>query len=1002
MPNQNSQLLTTTERLDIYSASSLNDAELREYFTFNKKETTVLKSFTEIEKAVYFAIALVFFKLKRTFVNFDYQEVTAIRRHVMGRYFPSKLSPRQSPTNRDTVARIEKQILKLCDYNRFSIAKAELIKKELLLQASYHPRQRQLCKSFLDLLIKHRIAIPAYSTIQEIITEIWNTENKRLTTAFMRQTNKQQRNDLDLLLNKTDRQCQIISIRQDMRSFNKTELDNELAKHDCLKPIFEAATEVLPKLGLPPTTINYYASLIDYYNGARLKQINKTLAQFYMLCYCYSRYQKLNDNLLEALKKRTNEYKKTAGKYAADQTLKQLKNTESIRLKVSGMLISVKQYPEDSIPKKEIYKHIPEDEILIAAQLLSDEELDEAVFFWKYIDEKEGSIKVNLRNIFLTLDLSVTNDDLLAAVIMYLKNHFHKEANSKEPLPSHVLAWIKRSPREQYLTRDDEVIHNRLEFYLYMQIVHHIATNKLTLKHTIKHKVVDDDFIPAKRWRKEKKKKLKELDYSKLQSPIRGTIKTKRIELSEMYQQVNSAIINGENKDVKIVTNKFGDKQWRLRPLGPIAEPNESILSKFQQRSIVDVIHFVDSKLKFTNKFESILPKSKKGEQDTEAILAVTLANAIRIGARKISAISDLNESSLITAEAAYIRTEILNVAIDAINEETAKFPIFREWYIDAILHGSMDGMKEECFLPNIFARESSKYFGTGAGVSAYNEIVNNLSVAGHLIGAQEYEGNFSFEMVHHQNASEIRPERISTDKHGTNSLNFGLFDLTDIMFAPRIPKPHNETFWGFGCSKDYDGYIIRPTKFFKEETFIGEWDNIQRMVASFMLGETLPNIAIRKLSSNNYSSPMKKAFVQYNHIVRSQFLLRFIHDSSFRRAILIALNRGEAYNGLCRAIELSGKGLLRGKSEIEMEVWFQCTRLIAAIILYYNTYILNSLYMSVTNEVEKRIIVEASPCAWSHINLLGYYQFFCSHLNEKTIDRFIKQWDWRKNDDLC
>ena len=65
---------------------------------------------------------------------------------------------------------------------------------------------------------------------------------------------------------------------------------------------------------------------------------------------------------------------------------------------------------------------------------------------------------------------------------------------------------------------------------------------------------------------------------------------------------------------------------------------------------------------------------------------------------------------------------------------------------------------------------------------------------------------------------SAIKPTYLSTDKHGSNPLNFGLFDLTDLVFAPRIPKPHNETFWGFGNAKDYDdNYIIKPTKFTNE-----------------------------------------------------------------------------------------------------------------------------------------------------------------------------------------
>lgn len=222
-----------------------------------------------------------------------------------------------------------------------------------------------------------------------------------------------------------------------MKVFNTTELKNEINKHDNLKQIFETAKDVLPKLNIPPATINYYANLINYYNGARLKQINNNVAQFYLLCYCYTRYLSLNDNLLEAFKKRTREYEAKAKTYANEQMLKQIDNIKAIKKRISNMLISIKHYPDPrNIPKSEIYKHIPENELITAAKLLVDENLDKDFLFWKYIDEAEESIKINLRNIFLKLDLVVTNNKSLATVINYMKLSLNNDSYTySSPLP---------------------------------------------------------------------------------------------------------------------------------------------------------------------------------------------------------------------------------------------------------------------------------------------------------------------------------------------------------------------------------------------------------------------------------------------------------------------------------------------------------------------------------------------------------------------------------------
>jgi TnpA family transposase len=945
------------------------------------------------KEAIYFSICLVFFKIKQTLVDFTYQDVTTERQHVMGRYFSHRSAPRSHPHQRNKM-RVENKVLALCGYQRFTPEVRTKITKELQESAISHPRQRQLCKELLNILTKSRIAIPGYTTLQDIISSVWNSENKRIIQSYLRHTNKDQRKLILSLLHKTDQYHRIISIKQGMKTFNTQDLWKELDKHTQLKEIFEIAKTVLPQLGLPITTIDYYANLINYYDGPSLKQLAPHAIGLYILCYTFTRYQALNDNLLEAFKKRTLEYKKKATEFAKAEALKQLDIIQETRERASEMLITIKSYPHPTIPKNKLYEHIPEDQLLTAAQLLVDESFNKDLSFWKHVDSLEDSIKLNLRKLFLGIDFVVTNNDTLAENIAYIKGHLLAGSIPEGPCPPSVQSWIGKHCRK-HLIEKDMIIFNRLEFYLYMQMVYHLGTNKLTLQYSIKHKKVEDELYGDNQWNREKKTILRKLDYPKLLTPIQTTLDTKNTSLTALYKIVNDSIENGQNTHIKIKNDKNGNRVWRLTPLELQSEPNESLFAHLQQRSIVDVIQFVNHKTQFCRAFDPILPKSTKNEQDPLLIGAVVLANAIRVGPRKMANMSDLKESALLTAESSYIRLETLLPAIDKINDAVSNLPIYKEWYIMGLLHGSLDGLKLETSSKNIMARHSSKYFGDGTGVSAYNEIVNWLSISSRLIGCHEYEGHYAFEMVHHQNTSEIKPTHISADKHGLNAINFALFDFMERIFAPRIPKPHRETLWGFGGPKDYEGLLIKPTKF-AEESLIGEeWDNMQRFSASLLTGEATPSSLIRKFCSKDYVSKTKRAFVQYSHLVRSEFLLTYLHDAEFRRAILYALNRGEQYNGLYRGISILNDGELRGKTEIEMEIWHQCTRLIAAIIHYYNAYILNNLYMNSRDDEERKFLASLSPTARAHVNLLGYYQFY-THSNADWVENWLKQWDWK------
>ena len=274
---------------------------------------------------------------------------------------------------------------------------------------------------------------------------------------------------------------------------------------------------------------------------------------------------------------------------------------------------------------------------------------------------------------------------------------------------------------------------------------------------------------------------------------------------------------------------------------------------------------------------------------------------------------------------------------------------------------------------------------------------MNGLSVTGRIIGAHEYEGDFNFEMCILQNASEIKPTRISTDKHGMNGFNFTLYDFIEMIYAPRIPKPHREVLWGFGKAEDYEGLLIKPTKFVDEQLLIEEEDNIKRLMVSFLTGHASPSVVIQKLSSKEFSSKTKTALIQYNNLEKSKFVLQTIHDPALRHTITLMLNRGESYNNLYRSITIFNDGELRGKNEIEMETWNQCTRLIASIVHYYNTYAINRIHERAIDGEEKKFLEGLSCTAWVHILFLGFFQFF-KEAPKNWLDDCLNQWDWKKS----
>lgn len=153
--------------------------------------------------------------------------------------------------------------------------------------------------------------------------------------AYYRYTTKTERNAIMALLDKRDKHYRIVHLRQEMKSFTTTEIDNALRQQDELLPLFQIATSAIPKLNIPKMTVDYYASLVDYYKGTRLANLEPMTVQLYLLCYVFNRFQKLNDTILEALKKRTQNFYSQAKKVMRDNAAAQLTTIEKARKNVS-------------------------------------------------------------------------------------------------------------------------------------------------------------------------------------------------------------------------------------------------------------------------------------------------------------------------------------------------------------------------------------------------------------------------------------------------------------------------------------------------------------------------------------------------------------------------------------------------------------------------------------------------------------------------------------------
>jgi TnpA family transposase len=315
-------------------------------------------------------------------------------------------------------------------------------------------------------------------------------------------------------------------------------------------------------------------------------------------------------------------------------------------------------------------------------------------------------------------------------------------------------------------------------------------------------------------------------------------------------------------------------------------------------------------------------------------------------GLGKMSKISDQTADVLQTASDNFIRPETLQEANRRIVDEIAKFELFQHFNINEKVHSSSDGQKFETRFQTINARYSPKYFGLKKGIVAYTLVANHIPVNARIIGANEHESHFVFDVLFN-NSTKIQPDIHSTDSHGSNQVNFALLHLFGYQFAPRfkdIYETVTKSLYGFKHPNHYPDYKIKPIRKINQKLIIKEWENITRIILSLANKATTQNIITRKLASYNRANQTKQALWEYDNIIRSLYLLDYIDSPPLRQNVYQALNRGENYHQLKRAVSFANFGKLRFKSEYEQNIWNEVARLLTNCILYYNLTLLSEL----------------------------------------------------------
>jgi len=531
---------------------------------------------------------------------------------------------------------------------------------------------------------------------------------------------------------------------------------------------------------------------------------------------------------------------------------------------------------------------------------------------------------------------------------------------------------------------------------IYRLLRNGLEAGNIFCRDSVRFRSLEDDLIDDQLWQS-KTKLIADSNLNVLTQPINEHLIVLEQMLEERIAGVNYRIASGDNEHFQV--QKRGKQvRWNLLYPQSIDLVNSPFFDVLDQLDVGGLLHFVNQHCQFIPAFEHVLGRYQKQSLDQHIILACLIAWGTNMGIGRMGQISDIDYHLLASTSDNFIRQETLNEANALISNAIAKLPIFHHYDIDSTIHSSSDGQKFETRSNTINARYSPKYFGLKKGIVSYTLVANHIPINAKIIGANEHESHFVFDLLFN-NTTDIHPDIHSTDTHGTNEVNFAILHLFGYQFAPRYKDIHDKVsnaLYGFKHPHHYEG-AIKPIRKINTELIMEEWENIQRIMVSLAVKVTTQSIIIGKLSAYARRNKTRRALWEYDNIIKSLYLLEYIDSQPLRQNVQRALNRGESYHQLRRAISHANLGKLRFKTEQEQQIWSECGRLIANCILYYNAKLLSTLlsYQESNGNVQgAEMLKRISPVAWQHINLFGRYEFrkLSEPLNIDTIVQKLAQ----------
>jgi TnpA family transposase len=281
----------------------------------------------------------------------------------------------------------------------------------------------------------------------------------------------------------------------------------------------------------------------------------------------------------------------------------------------------------------------------------------------------------------------------------------------------------------------------------------------------------------------------------------------------------------------------------------------------------------------------------------------------------------------------------------------------------------SSDGQRFKIRADSLLAAYYPRYYGYyEKAIGIYTHVTDQYSVfSTRVISCSPREALYVLDGLLENNTI-LKIREHTTDTHGYTEIVFALCYLLGYYFMPRIRDLKDQQLYRINKSVIYGVFAPLLNKTADMDIVEEQWDPMVHVAHSLKKRTAPAHVIVQRLTNSFPANRLSKAFTNLGRIIKTEYILRYLTDSTLRRTVQLQLNKGEYRHKLPRWIFFANQGEFTTGDYEEIMNKASCLSFVSNAILYWNTIKINDIVESLRKQGEK-----IDDETLSHISLLPF-----------------------------